>query len=142
MDRSKLLIHQVGLSVSCVMEQEFINTPISVTRFPLKLLDKSIVALNILFSEKSLFLPVTALTRSSVKPSDMSAMLGTGGKSPLILPNSGLFSNLSMVRWLLQHVFHYVKLRRNYMFTVFECYLHQGQTEWHNFASTTITACY
>lgn len=73
-----------------------------------------------------------------MKPSDMSAMLGTGGKSPLILPNSRLFSNLSMVRWL-QHVFHSVKLRRN--LEVFECFLHLGQTEWHDFASTTITAC-
>uniref|UniRef100_A0A8D0F0L0 Uncharacterized protein n=1 Tax=Strix occidentalis caurina TaxID=311401 RepID=A0A8D0F0L0_STROC len=48
--------------------------------------------------------PVTALTRSSMKPSDVSAILGTGGKSPLILPTPGLFSNLSMVRWL-EHLF-------------------------------------
>ncbi|XP_076188614.1 nuclear pore complex protein Nup107 isoform X2 [Aptenodytes patagonicus] len=41
--------------------------------------------------------PVTALNRSSVKPSDMFAILGTGGKSPLILPTPGLFGNLSML---------------------------------------------
>ncbi|RMC09979.1 hypothetical protein DUI87_12769 [Hirundo rustica rustica] len=41
--------------------------------------------------------PGSALHRSSMKPSDMSAILGTGGKSPLILPNSGLFGNLSML---------------------------------------------
>ncbi|KFO70099.1 Nuclear pore complex protein Nup107, partial [Cuculus canorus] len=41
--------------------------------------------------------PVTALTRSSMKPLDMSAILGPGGKSPLILPNPGLFNNLSML---------------------------------------------
>lgn len=57
-----------------------------------------------LFSEKPLSLSGTALHRSSMKPSDMSAILGTGGKSPLILPNSGLFGSLSMVRWL-EHLF-------------------------------------
>lgn len=41
--------------------------------------------------------PGAALHRSSMKPSDMSAILGTGGKSPLILPTSGLFGNLSML---------------------------------------------
>ncbi|KAJ7405684.1 hypothetical protein WISP_137834 [Willisornis vidua] len=39
----------------------------------------------------------TALPRSSMKPSDMSTLLGIGGKSPLILPPSGLFGNLSML---------------------------------------------
>uniref|UniRef100_A0A663F8T9 Nuclear pore complex protein n=1 Tax=Aquila chrysaetos chrysaetos TaxID=223781 RepID=A0A663F8T9_AQUCH len=47
--------------------------------------------------EKARSLSTTALTRSSMKPSDMSAILGTGGKSPLILPTPGLFGNLSML---------------------------------------------
>uniref|UniRef100_A0A8B9M239 Nuclear pore complex protein n=1 Tax=Accipiter nisus TaxID=211598 RepID=A0A8B9M239_9AVES len=47
--------------------------------------------------EKTRSLSTTALTRSSMKPSDMSAILGTGGKSPLILSTPGLFGNLSML---------------------------------------------
>ncbi|PKU48558.1 hypothetical protein llap_1186 [Limosa lapponica baueri] len=39
----------------------------------------------------------SGLPRSCMKPSDMSAILGTGGKSPLILPTPGLFGNLSML---------------------------------------------
>lgn len=30
MDRSKLLLHRVGLFVSCVTEQDFMNTSVSV----------------------------------------------------------------------------------------------------------------
>lgn len=41
MDRSKLLLHQVVLSVSSVTEQDFMNTSISVVRVPLELPDKA-----------------------------------------------------------------------------------------------------
>ncbi|KAM6301933.1 nuclear pore complex protein Nup107 isoform 2-T2 [Podargus strigoides] len=41
--------------------------------------------------------PVTALSPSFMKPSDMSPILVTGGKSPLILPTPGLSGNLSML---------------------------------------------
>ena len=36
MDKTELLLHQVGLSVSCVISQDSVNTSISVIRFPLE----------------------------------------------------------------------------------------------------------
>lgn len=78
------------------------------------------------FSEKPFSLSGTALHRSSMKPSDMSAVLGTGGKSPLILPTSGLFGNLSMVRWL-EHVFLFFPCETEES-SVFLCCLLRRQT--------------
>uniref|UniRef100_A0A8C9LFT3 Uncharacterized protein n=1 Tax=Pavo cristatus TaxID=9049 RepID=A0A8C9LFT3_PAVCR len=40
--------------------------------------------------------PFTALSRSSLKQTDTSTILGAAGKSPLILQHSGLLSNQSM----------------------------------------------
>ena len=41
--------------------------------------------------------PFTALSRSSLKQTDISTILGAAGKSPLILQNSGLLGNQSML---------------------------------------------
>lgn len=100
--RSKSLLHEVGLFVSSVTEQGFINTSVCIARL-LSLIEHSGLK-QLLFSEKALCLSVTSLSRSSMKQTDMSAILGTGGRSPLILQTSGLLGNMSMVRWL-EHVF-------------------------------------
>lgn len=63
-----------------------------------------------------------------MKPSDISAILGTGGKSSLILPTSGLFGNLSMVRWL-EHLFLFCPCEiQETTSLVFLCCLLQRQT--------------
>ncbi|OXB72966.1 UNVERIFIED_CONTAM: hypothetical protein H355_006506 [Colinus virginianus] len=41
---------------------------------------------------------ITSVSRSSLKQTDISTILGAAGKSPLILQNSGLLGNQSMVR--------------------------------------------
>nr|XP_038039752.1 LOW QUALITY PROTEIN: nuclear pore complex protein Nup107 [Anas platyrhynchos] len=41
--------------------------------------------------------PLTSLSRSAMKQTDMSAILGTGGRSPLILQTPGLLGNMSML---------------------------------------------
>lgn len=91
-----------GWFVCFFCKQDFINISVSTARL-LSLIEHS--GLNqLLFSEEALCLSVTSLSRSTMKQTDMSGILGTGGRSPLILQTSGLLGNMSMVRWF-EHIF-------------------------------------
>lgn len=132
-----------GWFVCFFCKQDFINTSVSTARL-LSLIEQS--GLNqLLFSEKALCLSVTSLSRSAMKQTDMSAILGTGGRSPLILQTPGLLGNMSMVRWF-EHIFLFRSCETYSKLPFFSVSIFAPRTNcrWDKLAVTTasVAACY